>query len=129
MFAFVVRRIAGMAAVLFAVSFITYLIFIVIPGGDPAERIAGKLATAQNIVNIRHDLGLDKPFYVQYYDLLVQVFTGKLVSYTSQLNVDHQIWAGVPATFSLSIGAALIWLTWGVLVGVISAVTAGRLSD
>jgi peptide/nickel transport system permease protein len=129
MVAFVARRVAGMLLVLFGVSFMTYLIFIVIPGGDPAERIAGKLATAQNIANIRHHLGLDQPFYVQYYDLLREIFTGSLISYTSQLNVDSQIWQGLPATFSLCIGAALIWLSWGILVGVISAVTAGRLSD
>jgi len=40
-----------------------------------------------------------------------------------------QIWQGLPVTFSLSLGAAVIWLFFGVLVGVISAVTAGRLSD
>jgi peptide/nickel transport system permease protein len=129
MVAFAARRVAGMVLVLFAVSFMTYLIFVVIPGGDPAQRIAGKLATAQNIENIRHQLGLDQPFYVQYYDLLRQIFTGNLVSYTSQLNVDNQILNGLPATFSLTIGAAIIWLSWGILVGVISAVTAGRLSD
>lgn len=129
MAAFAVRRVVGMVFVLVAVSFITYLIFIVIPGGDPAQRIAGKLATAQNIENIRRQLGLDQPFYVQYYDLLKQIFTGSLVSYTSQLNVDNQILQGLPATLSLTIGAAIIWLSWGILVGVISAVTAGRLSD
>src|ERR1051326_1859000 len=40
-----------------------------------------------------------------------------------------QIWQGIPVTFSLSIGPAIIWLFFGILVGVISAVTAGRLSD
>jgi peptide/nickel transport system permease protein len=129
MLAFLFRRLIGMVLVLVAVSFITYLIFIVIPGGDPAQRIAGKLATAQNIENIRKDLGLDRPFYVQYFLLMKQIFTGNLVSYTSQLNVDQQILQGVPATFSLCIGAAIIWLFFGVLVGVISALTAGRLSD
>jgi len=129
MLPFLVRRVIGMVLVLVAVSFITYLIFIVIPGGDPAQRIAGKLATAQNIENIRKDLGLDRPFYVQYFLLMKQIFTGNLVSYTSQLNVDQQILQGVPATFSLCIGAAIIWLFFGVLVGTISALTAGRLSD
>ncbi len=57
------------------------------------------------------------------------MFTGKLVSYTSQQNVVTQIVQGIPATFSLTIGAGIIWLFFGILVGVISAVTAGRLSD
>jgi peptide/nickel transport system permease protein len=126
---FIVRRLVGMVLVLLAVSFITYLIFVKIPGGDPAQRIAGKLATAQNIADIRKKLGLDQPFYVQYFDLMKSIFERKLVSYQSQLNVVGQIQAGLPATFSLSIGAGVIWLAFGILVGTISAITAGRLSD
>jgi peptide/nickel transport system permease protein len=127
--AFVVRRTIGAVLVLIVVSFITYLIFVKIPGGDPAQRIAGRTATQQNIEDIRQKLGLHHNFVVQYYDMMKQLFTGKLVSYTSQLNVLDQIKQGLPATFSLTIGAAIIWLFFGVLVGVISAITAGRLSD
>jgi peptide/nickel transport system permease protein len=127
--AFLIRRVAGMVVVLVVVSFIVYLVFVKIPGGDPAQRIAGRTATQANIVAIRDKLGLDQPFYVQWYKMMEQLFTGKLVSYTDQLSVTSQIWQGIPVTFSLSIGAAIIWLFFGVLVGVISAVTAGRLSD
>jgi peptide/nickel transport system permease protein len=129
MVVFMVRRILGMVLVLFAVSFITYIIFVQIPGGDPAQRIAGKTATQQNIADIRQKLGLDRPFYVQYADMMKSIFEQKLVSYQSQLNVVGQIKAGLPATFSLAIGAGIIWLTFGILVGTIAAVTAGRLSD
>jgi peptide/nickel transport system permease protein len=129
MLAFLVRRVLGAIAVMIAVTFIVFVIFIVVPGGNPAERIAGKNATDTNIANIRHSWGFDKPFYVQYYDLMKKMFTGELVSYTSQQNVVTQIVQGMPATFSLTIGAALIWLFFGILVGTISAVTAGRLSD
>ncbi len=129
MAAFVIRRFIGMIAVLVAVSFIVFLVFIVVPGGDPAERIAGRTATQQNIINIRHDWGFDKPFYVQYYEMMKKAFTNNLISQTNQTSVDTQIWQGIPATFSLSIGAAIIWLFFGLLVGIISAVTAGRLSD
>jgi peptide/nickel transport system permease protein len=128
-FAFIVRRIFGMLLVLVAVSFIVYLIFIVIPGGDPAQRIAGKVATAGNIADIRKRLGLDQSFIVQWYDLVKELFTAKLVSYSDQTNVVGQIKQGLPATFSLSIGAGVIWFGFGVLVGTISAVKAGRFSD
>jgi peptide/nickel transport system permease protein len=127
--AFLIRRVVGMVVVLAVVSFIVYLVFVKIPGGDPAQRIAGRTATQANITAIRDKLGLDQPFYVQWYKMMEQLFTGKLVSYTDQLSVTSQIWQGIPVTFSLSIGAAIIWLFFGVLVGVISAVTAGRLSD
>jgi peptide/nickel transport system permease protein len=127
--AFIIRRLIGALLVLIAVSFITYLIFVKIPGGDPAFRIAGRTATAQNIEDIRQKLRLDDPFYEQYWAMMKSLFNGTLVSYSSQLNVVDQIKAGIPATFSLCIGAAIIWLFFGILVGIISAVTAGRWSD
>jgi peptide/nickel transport system permease protein len=129
MVAFVIRRLFGMAIVLIAVSFIVYVIFFKIPGGDPAQRLAGRTATQGNITAIRHKLALDKPFYVQWGRMMQQLATGKLISYTDQLSVRSQIWQGIPVTFSLAIGAAIIWLFFGVLVGVISAVTAGGVSD
>jgi peptide/nickel transport system permease protein len=129
MLAFVIRRFIGMVIVLVVVSFIVYLVFFKIPGGDPAQRIAGRTATAANISAIQDKLGLNQPFYVQWYKMMEQLFTGKLVSYTDQLSVSSQIKQGIPVTFSLSIGAAIIWLFFGIVVGVISAITAGRLSD
>lgn len=129
MAAFIVRRSVGAILVLAAVSFITFAIFIVIPGGDPAERMAGKNATDENIANIRSTWGFDQPFYVQYGKMMQKVFSGDLISYTTQQNVIQEIKRGLPATISLAVGAAIIWLFFGVLVGVISAVTAGRWSD
>jgi len=129
MLAFLIRRLIGAALVLVAVTFITYLIFIKIPGGDPAPRIAGRTATEQNIQDIREKLNLDAPFYEQYWGMMKSLFSGSLVSYSSQLNVVDQIKQGIPATFSLCIGAAIIWLFFGILVGLMSAVTAGQLSD
>jgi peptide/nickel transport system permease protein len=127
--AFIIRRLIGMVIVLLVISFIVYLVFIVIPGGDPAIRIAGRTATQANIEAIRHKLGLEHPFYVQWFDMMKALFTARLVSYSDQLNVVSQIRQGLPVTFSLAIGAGIIWLFFGVLVGVISAVTAGRISD
>jgi peptide/nickel transport system permease protein len=129
MLTFVIRRLIGAFLVLVAVSFITYLIFIKIPGGDPAVRIAGKLATDQNIADIRQKLHLNDPFYRQYWGMMNSLFTADLKSYSSQLNVVAEIKRGIPATFSLCIGAGIIWLGFGILVGVISAITAGRWSD
>jgi len=126
---FLVRRTVGAILVIIAVTFIVFVIFIVVPGGDPAQRIAGKNATQQNIVNIRHDWGFDRPFYVQYYKMMQKMFSGELVSYTSQQNVLDQIKLGMPATFSLAIGAGIIWLFFGIVAGVVSAIKAGKLSD
>jgi peptide/nickel transport system permease protein len=129
MAAFVIRRLIGAIAVLIAVSFIVFFIFVVVPGGDPATRIAGKNANDQLIANIRHSWGFDRPFTTQYVIMMKKAFTGQLVSYTNQTNVTQQIKEGLAATFSLSIGAAIIWMFFGILVGVISAVKAGWWSD
>jgi peptide/nickel transport system permease protein len=132
MAAFFVRRLIGAILVCIAVTFIVFIIFIVAPGGGArgtAERIAGKNANPQLVKNVERQWGFDKPFYVQYAKLMQRMFTNNLVSYTSQVPVLSQIWQDIPATFSLTIGAGIIWLTFGILVGVISAVRAGRWSD
>ena len=132
MAAFLVRRIIGAILVCIAVTFICFMIFIVVPGGGKtgtAQRIAGKNATPDLIKSIEHRWGFDRPFYVQYWNLMHRMFANQLVSYTSQQKVLDQIIQGIPATFSLTIGASIIWLFFGILVGVISAVKAGRLSD
>jgi peptide/nickel transport system permease protein len=129
MLVFVIRRLIGAVLVMFAVSVLVFAIFVIVPSGDPAVRIAGKNANDQLIENIRETWGFDKPYYVQYWRMMEKTFKGQLVSYTNQTNVVDQIKEGVPATFSLSIGAALIWLTFGITVGIIAAVKAGKLSD
>src|SRR5438105_14518624 len=108
MLAFLVRRLIGMVLVLAAVSFIVYFVFVIIPGGDPGTRIAGKLATQTNIDEIRQRLGLDKPFVVQWLDMVTALFTGELHSYCTQLNVRKQIIERLPRTSSLPIAAAII---------------------
>jgi peptide/nickel transport system permease protein len=126
---FLVRRLIGALIVLAVVSVVVFLIFVKIPGGDPASRIAGRTANPDAVERVRKSFGFDKPWYVQYGRMMKQIFTAKLTSYISRQNVVHEITTGIPATFSLVIGAGLIWLSFGVLVGVIAAVTAGRWSD
>ena len=128
--AFVLRRVAGLAIVLFAISVLVFLIFNVIPGGDPALRIAGRHPTQQNIRQIRKDWGFDRPLVVQYGDMMERMFVKRdLISYQDQTPVLPTIERGIPRTLSLAIGAALIWLTVGVTIGVISGVQQGRWLD
>src|SRR5258708_2454065 len=126
---FIARRLLGMVAVLFAISIIVFLIFNVIPNSDPAARIAGKNADPALIARVSADLGLDQPLPIQYLTMMRQIFTGQLMSYAKDRNVVQQIWDGVPATFSLCIGAAVIWMTLAVVFGYMSAVPAGKFTD
>jgi len=118
-----------MVLVLFAVSVLTFLIFNVIPNGDPAVRMAGKNSTPAQIEQIRKEWHFDQSLPQQYAFMMKQIFTGKLVSYADQTNVWEQIRMGLPRTFALGIGAAILWMTLGILLGLYSAVRAGRFSD
>jgi peptide/nickel transport system permease protein len=126
---FAARRLVGMAFVLFAISVIVFLIFNVIPNSDPAARIAGKNATPQLISQVEEDFGFNDPLPVQYAKTMQRIFTGQLESYSSRQNVDEQIWKGVPVTMSLCIGAAVIWMTFAICFGYLSAVKAGMFTD
>jgi peptide/nickel transport system permease protein len=127
---FWLRRVGGLVLVLFLLSVTVFLIFNVIPGGDPAVRLAGRHPTPENIAQIRHDWGFDKPLWTQYADMMDRLFIKHdLISYQDQTKVLPTIGRGIPRTASLAVGAAIIWLFFGVLFGVISGLTQGRWPD
>ena len=74
---FIVRRLFSMVLVMFVISILTFLMLVKLPGGDPADRIAGRTATQVQVQQIRHKYGFDKPVLVQYADTMSNIFTGK----------------------------------------------------
>ena len=106
---FVVRRFLQALIVLMFASVFTFLIFQVIPNGNPALRLAGRTATPMQIAAITRAWGFNKPVYVQYFDTMEKIFTGTVVSYSQQVNVLSQIRQGLPATASLAVGASVLW--------------------
>jgi peptide/nickel transport system permease protein len=126
---FAVRRIAQMVVVLFAVSVLTFLIFNVIPGGDPALRMAGRQPQPGQLERIREDWGFNDPIYVQYVKTMGQVFSGDLISYSTQENVWDEVKGRIGHTFSLAIGAAVMWMLFATALGLYTAVKAGKFSD
>jgi peptide/nickel transport system permease protein len=129
MLRFLIRRILGAIAVLFAISVLVFLIFNVVPATNPAQRIAGKNATPQLIENVEKEWGFDKALPAQYWTQMKLIFTGKVESFQSHINVDKRIAEGIPATASLCIGAAIIWLSFGFIFGYFSAIRAGGFTD
>ncbi len=124
------RRTVGLVAVLVAISVAVFVIFNVIPGGDPALRLAGRHPTQQNIRAIRHDWGFDRPLVVQYADMMQRLFVKRdLISYQDQTPVIPAIRRGIPRTLSLAVGAGLIWLVFGITIGVLSGLYQGRWLD
>jgi peptide/nickel transport system permease protein len=126
---FIVRRLVAMIGVLFAVSVIVFVVFMVLPKQNPAQTLAGKNATPGLVKNIEEEWGFDDSLPVQYATMMKKVFTGELTSYKPRLPVDDRIIEGIPATLSLAVGAALIWLFFGLLLGYLSAIRAGGWLD
>lgn len=129
MLRFIVRRIVGMVFVLFVVSVLVFVIFNVIPNSPPAQRLAGKNATPTLVKSIEEEWGFDEPLPVQYTTMMKKVFNGELIQYSPRIPVDERIKEGIPATLSLSIGAGIIWLAFGLLLGYLSAIRAGGWLD
>jgi peptide/nickel transport system permease protein len=126
---FVIRRVLAMAAVLIAISALTFLLFAAIPNGNPANRLAGRLATPEEVHLIDVRYGFNKPVYVQYVKTMGNIFDGSAYSYSSGFNVLTEIRAGLPATVSLALGAGIIWLLASIVVGTLAAIKAGRYTD
>jgi peptide/nickel transport system permease protein len=128
---YIIRRVLWVIVLLFLVSFLTFIIFYLFPSADPAALRAGRQPNPQLIEQIRHQLGLDKPWYSQYFDYMKQLVLhfDFGYSYQNNINVRQQIFDRLPATMSLAVGAAVIWLVVGIAVGTISAVKRGTFLD
>jgi peptide/nickel transport system permease protein len=116
---------------LFLVSAITFVIFFALPSADPAQLRAGRQPNPALVEAIRHKLGLDKSLPVQYYrymkGLVLHFDFG--YSYQNNISVKQQIFDRLPATASLALGAAVVWLIIGISVGTISAIKRRTMFD
>jgi peptide/nickel transport system permease protein len=128
---YIAHRLAGMALLLILVSAVTFLVFYVFPATDPAALRAGRQPTPEVIERIRHDLGLDRPIYEQFGAYIWDVFAHQDFgrSYVSNVDVLDQIRQNLPATISLTIGAVVVWLIFGLSIGVLSAVRHRTIFD
>jgi peptide/nickel transport system permease protein len=142
---YVIRRLIWTAFVLLVVTFLTFVIFYVLPAGDPALRFAGNRPTPEVIAEIREQLGLDRSLPEQYGLFVKRLVLGDAdqcptgisgcgwpglgVSYDSRTSVRQEIIDRAPRTLSLAFGAAVVWLVAGISIGVISALRRRTLAD
>jgi peptide/nickel transport system permease protein len=126
---FVIRRVVQMLIVMFAVSVLTFVIFQLLPGGDPALRLAGRQPDPGQLERIREQWGFNDPVYVQYAKTMSQVFSGDMVSYSTQQNVWDELKGRIPRTFALAIGAGIMWMLFATALGLYTAIKAGKLAD
>jgi peptide/nickel transport system permease protein len=141
---FVLARLAGMVLVLLIVSFITFLVFYILPS-DPAQLACGRPCSPESLALARQFMGFDEPWYQQFLDFLGGIFSGRTFGggvsavhctapcfgYDFQNNVEvlTEIGDRVEVSFSIALGAAAIWLVTGVGLGVLSALRRGTAVD
>lgn len=121
---YIIRRLLWVVVLLFGVSLITFVIFYLLPSANPALLRAGHQPSPALIKAIQHQLGLDKPWYTQYFDYMKALVLHFNFGYSFQSDVPVRtmIFSRLPATVSLALGAAVVWLVLGIIVGTISAI-------
>lgn len=129
MFAFVVRRVALGAVVLWVMTAVVFVMFFVAPH-NVASLIAGRQATPETVALVKHRLGLDQPVLDQYGHYLWRLLHGNLgYSFYNSTSVRSLIWQRVPVSLSLALGAAVLWLVMGVSAGVLAATRPRTIAD
>ena len=124
MFAFIVRRLLQAVLVLVAVAFISFLLFQYV--GDPVVFLLGQDAKPEQIRELLTALGLDRPFFVQFWHFLLNAVQGEFgLSLRQGAKVSRLIAERFPATLELSLVAAVLALVVGVPMGVYAALKRG----
>jgi peptide/nickel transport system permease protein len=144
-FAYLVRRVVSMVLLLFLLSISVFFLFNLVPG-DPARLTCGKACTPIIIEQNRHRLGLDEPVVTQYVKFVTGIFVGRTFSpespvpikceapclgysFTRHEEVMSIISRAAPTTFFLAIGAFIIWIFFGLSLGIIAALNRGKWAD
>jgi peptide/nickel transport system permease protein len=136
MAAYIARRLIWMVFLLFTITLITFIIFSVLPSGDPAVARAGRQPSPEAIELIRRRFGLDKPLHIQFINYIGDILPflgGNGVyfgfSYQNSTDVLPEILKRLPATIFLTAGAVVLWLAIGIPLGVLTAIKTGTWID
>ena len=129
MFVFLMRRILASIPIIFGVALVVFLLFNIV-GGDPALQMVGKHATLQQIAEIRHEYGLDKPLILQFVDYLRQMVTfdfGR--SYATRQQISEMISNGVGPSLSLAVPAFFLTTFLSLAISLVVAYFRGKWID
>lgn len=140
MLRFLIRRTAGALVILLVISAVTFFLFYAVPR-DPATLACGKNCTPEELEIIRQNMGIDKALPVQYWDFMSGILAGRTFaegpcpapclgySYAEGVPVWETIVDRFPATVSLTLGGAVVFLIVGLGAGMIAAWRKGTLVD
>lgn len=125
----ILSRLVWFIPTLFGLVFVVFFISNVIPT-DPARIVAGENATESQVQELRVEMGLDQPLYVQFTRYIADLATGDLgKSLYTQRAISEDLLHRLPATLELTFAAMIISIGIGVPFGVISAVKRNSLVD
>ncbi len=120
MFAFILQRLIQASVVMVVVAFIAFMLFQYV--GDPVVFLLGQDAKPDQIAQLRSDLGLDQPFFIQYWHFLANAMQGEFgLSLRQGAKVSRLIGERFPATLELALVAAGLSLVVGIPMGVYAA--------
>lgn len=129
MLSYIVRRLIGSIVVLIGISIITFIIAFAVPG-DPARAIVGQKAAPQVVEQVRHQLGLDQPLYIQYLTYSKRLLHGDLgFSYFNNQPVNQLIFGRLGDTAKLALGGWIVEILIGIPLGLLTAVRNRKASD
>lgn len=127
---FIIRRLTWAVIVTLVITILVFLLFFKTPGIDPARQMAGRNPDPQTIAAIKHEFGLDRSLPVQYALMMKRMFISRdLISYQYHNKVIPQLVDAAPVTFSLVLGAAILWIVGAIVIGVAAAVLRGTIFD
>ncbi len=125
---YIVRRLVWVVVTLLLITLLTYVIFFVMPPTDPAITFAGKQPTPELVAEVRRQFGLDRPLLVQYGLFVERVFLGDEYgwpglgfSFSTRAALKPVIIDRLLVTTQLALGAATLWLSVGLTIGIVSA--------
>ncbi|MEU9069252.1 ABC transporter permease [Streptomyces sp. NPDC048109] len=148
MLAYLIRRLFAAAVMLVVIILVVFCIFFLVPkwaGVDIALNFVGKQADPAAVEGVREKLGLGDPVLVQAWEFFKGIFAGRTYAAGGEVThcaapcfgysfkTEQSVWPVLterfPVTLALALGAAVLWLIFGVAAGVLSALKRGSLWD
>ena len=121
MIKYILKRLLFMIPVIIALTFVVFTIMYMTPG-DPTAVILGNEYSEEASTQLKAELGLDKPFLVQYFNYLKNLVRGDFgISYITRAPVSDELSARFPNTFKVVIAAMIVCVGLGVPIGIFSA--------
>ena len=129
MFAYILRRLWQMLPTMLGVVVLVFVLFNWV-GGDPAYILAGKMSNAQSIANIRHQLGVDQPYYVQLWIFIKQIVTFNFgQSWSTGETVSHIITSRLGPSLMVLVPLTVLETFFGIALALAIAFVRGSLTD